>query len=140
MVTVEAPEGYAGGLIEADDERGGVEGKADIFENNVSALNAIPHNEIISAEEILSRVKLAKLGMLSDTETVSIKNIIGFKDITDEMKKEVAKALIEKHSTESAELEDQLHANETKEILSVLNDVQKKEKEAIQEIQNELKV
>ena len=94
----------------------------------------------LTADEILARVEVAKLGEASDGAAVDIKEIINAGELTEEKRKEIAKALVEKHMVESVDLENQLRENEIKDINFILQDIDVKKKEAILELQQELKV
>lgn len=94
----------------------------------------------LTAEEILARVEVAKLGEQTSGGAVDIRDVINAGELNEEKMKEISKALVEKHMIESVDLENHLRENETKDINFILNDIENQKKAAILDIQNELKV
>lgn len=113
---------------------------AAIYESDVFNPAPLQSRASLSAEEILARVEVAKLGEASSGGAIDIKDVINAGELTDEKRKEIAKALVEKHMIESVDLENQLRENEINEINFILQDMDVKKKQAILEIQQELKV
>ena len=93
----------------------------------------------LSADEILARVEVAKLGEASSGEAIDIADVINAGELTDEKRQEIAKALVERHMIDSVDLENRLREAEIKEINFILQDIEDKKKEAILELQSELK-
>ena len=85
-------------------------------------------------------MEVAKLGEATSGDAVDIKDLINTGELTDGKRKEIVKALVEKHMIESLDLENNLRENELKEINFILQDMDLKKKEAIMELQQELKV
>lgn len=100
----------------------------------------VAQDSSLTAEEILARVEVAKLGEATSGDAVDIKDLINTGELTDGKRKEIVKALVEKHMIESLDLENNLRENELKEINFILQDMDVKKKEAIMELQQELKV
>ena len=93
----------------------------------------------LSAEEILARVEVAKLGEATSGGSVDIQDVIDAGELTEEKRKEIGKALVEKHMLESVDLENKLRESEIQNIDSILEDVEKQKKAAIQQVQDSLK-
>ena len=94
----------------------------------------------LSAEEILARVEIAKLGeATSGGSAIDIQDVINAGELTEEKRKEIAKALIEKHMLESVSLENKLRGQEIESINEVLSEVENDKQEAIKKVQTSLK-
>ena len=94
----------------------------------------------LSAEEILARVEVAKLGeATSGGSAVDIQDVINAGELTEEKRKEISKALVEKHMLESVNLENKLREQEIQEINEILTETEKGKQEAIKKVQASLK-
>lgn len=94
----------------------------------------------LSAEEILARVEVAKLGEATSAgSAVDIQDVINAGELTEEKRKEISKALVEKHMLESVNLENKLREQEIQEINEILTDTEKGKQEAIKNVQASLK-
>lgn len=108
--------------------------KSDVFQPAPRSARAS-----LSAEEILARVEVAKLGEVASGGSIDIQDVIDAGELTEEKRKEIGKALVEKHMLESVELENKLRDGEIQNINAILEDVDKQKKAAIQEVQESLK-
>lgn len=94
----------------------------------------------LSAEEILARVEVAKLGEASSGgSAIDIRDVINAGELTEGKRKEISKALVEKHMLESVSLENKLRDDEIQNINQVLSEVEKDKQEAIQKVQASLR-
>lgn len=111
--------------------------ESDVFKDSGPVLSS---RASLTAEEILARVEVAKLGEQTSGGAVDIQDVINAGELNEDKMKEIGKALVEKHMIESVDLENRLRESEIKDINFILNDVDAQKKAAILEIQNELKV
>ena len=95
--------------------------------------------ESFNADEILSRVEVSKLGKATASHQVDIRDVIASGELTEEKRKEIMKAIVEKHMMESAKLESGLRQAEIKEINEVLEDIQNKKEKVAARLKDELK-
>ena len=94
----------------------------------------------LSAEEILARVEVAKLGeSTSGGSAIDIQDVINAGELTEEKRKEIAKALVEKHMLESVALENKLRGQEIQTINDVLTEIDNDKQEAVKKVQASLK-
>ena len=92
----------------------------------------------LTADEILARVEVAKLGEATSTHQVDIRDVIAAGELTEEKRKEIMKAIVEKHMMESVKLESELRGNEIKEINGVIDEFEQKRNEMVKEAKREL--
>lgn len=95
--------------------------------------------EEYTADEILSRVEISKLGEAAASHQIDIRNVIASGEMNEEKRKEIMKAIVEKHMMESAKLESDLRQSEIKAISDILEDVEKKKEKIASDIKQELK-
>lgn len=94
----------------------------------------------LSAEEILARVEVAKLGeSTSGGSAIDIQDVINAGELTEEKRKEIAKALVEKHMLESVALENKLRGQEIQSINEVLTEIDNDKQKAVKKVQASLK-
>lgn len=90
---------------------------------------------VFSATEILSKVEVGQMGQKYSSEAVNIAEITASGGLTEEKRKEITKNLIEKHTLECAQLENELRSNEIKIISEVITAYEEKKGKAVAELQ-----
>ena len=88
-----------------------------------------------SAAEILSKVEVGQMGQKYSTEAVNIAEIAATGGLTEEKRKEITKNLMEKHTLECAQLENELRSNEIKIINEVITAYEQKKEKALSDLQ-----
>lgn len=89
----------------------------------------------ISATEILSKVEVGQMGEKFSSEAVNIAEIAASGGLTEEKRKEITKNLMEKHTLESAQLENELRSNEIKVISEVIQGYEERKAKAVANLQ-----
>ena len=89
----------------------------------------------ISATEILSKVEVGQMGEKFSSEAVNIAEIAASGGLTEEKRKEITKNLIEKHTLECAQLENELRSNEIKVISEVIQAYEERKGKAVADLQ-----
>lgn len=92
-----------------------------------------------NADEILSKIEVSKLGEASASHKIDIRNVIASGELTEDKRKEIMKAIVEKHMIESAKLESSLRQSEVREISEVLEDIEKRKEKVAADIKEKLK-
>ena len=92
-------------------------------------------HQAFSTTEILSSVEVGQLGQKFSSEMVSIAEIAAAGTLTEEKRKEITKNLIEKHTLECAQLENELRSNEIKMITDVISEYEQKKEKALADLQ-----
>jgi len=87
-----------------------------------------------SAAEILSKVEVGQMGQKYSSEAVSIAEIAASGGLTEEKRQEITKSLMEKHTLECAQLENELRSNEIKIISEVITAYEEKKGKAVAEL------
>ena len=87
-----------------------------------------------SAAEILSKVEVGQMGQKYSSEAVSIAEIAASGGLTEEKRQEITKSLMEKHTLECAQLENELRSNEIKIISEVISAYEEKKGKAVAEL------
>ena len=90
---------------------------------------------VFSATEILSKVEVGQMGQKYSSEAVNIAEIAASGGLTEEKRKEITKNLMEKHTLECAQLENELRSNEIKIISEVITAYEEKKGKALSELQ-----
>ena len=90
---------------------------------------------VFSAAEILSKVEVGQMGQKYSSEAVNIAEIAASGGLTEEKRKEITKNLMEKHTLECAQLENELRSNEIKIISEVITAYEEKKGKAAAELQ-----
>jgi len=89
----------------------------------------------ISATEILSKLEVGQMGEKFSSEAVNIAEIAASGGLTEEKRKEITKNLMEKHTLECAQLENELRSNEIKVISEVIQAYEERKTKAIANLQ-----
>ena len=89
----------------------------------------------ISAAEILSKVEVGQMGEKFSSEAVNIAEIAASGGLTEEKRKEITKNLMEKHTLECAQLENELRSNEIKVISEVIQAYEERKTKAVTDLQ-----
>ena len=89
----------------------------------------------ISATEILSKVEVGQMGEKFSSEAVNIAEIAASGGLTEEKRKEITKNLMEKHTLECAQLENELRSNEIKVISEVIQAYEERKGKAVANLQ-----
>ena len=89
----------------------------------------------ISATEILSKVEVGQMGEKFSSEAVNIAEIAASGGLTEEKRKEITKNLMEKHTLECAQLENELRSNEIKVISEVIQAYEERKTKAVTDLQ-----
>ncbi len=92
----------------------------------------------LTADEIISRMEVSMMGEATTSQKIDIRNLIAAGELTEEKRKEILKAIVEKHMMESTKLESELRQTEVKEINELLEDIEKKKDEMASEIKKSL--
>lgn len=90
---------------------------------------------VFSAAEILSKVEVGQMGQKYSSEAVNIAEIAASGGLTEEKRQEITKNLMEKHTLECAQLENELRSNEIKIISEVITAYEEKKGKAVAELQ-----
>lgn len=93
----------------------------------------------ISATEILSKVEVGQMGEKFSSEAVNIAEIAASGGLTEEKRKEITKNLMEKHTLECAQLENELRTNEIKVISEVIQAYEERKSKAVADLQVKLR-
>lgn len=99
-----------------------------------------PMGTTISATEILSKVEVGQMGEKFSSEAVNIAEIAASGGLTEEKRKEITKNLMEKHTLECAQLENELRTNEIKVISEVIQAYEERKSKAVADLQVKLVV
>ena len=94
-----------------------------------------PMGTTISATEILSKVEVGQMGEKFSSEAVNIAEIAALGGLTEEKRKEITKNLMEKHTLECAQLENELRTNEIKVISEVIQAYEERKSKAVADLQ-----
>lgn len=94
-----------------------------------------PMGTTISATEILSKVEVGQMGEKFSSEAVNIAEIAASGGLTEEKRKEITKNLMEKHTLECAQLENELRTNEIKVISEVIQAYEERKSKAVADLQ-----
>ena len=92
-------------------------------------------SSVFSAAEILSKVEVGQMGEKYSFEAVNIAEIAASGGLTEEKRQEITKNLLEKHTLECAQLENELRSNEIKIISEVITAYEEKKGKAVAELQ-----
>ena len=98
-----------------------------------------PMGRTISATEILSKVEVGQMGEKFSSEAVNIAEIAASGGLTEEKRKEITKNLMEKHTLECAQLENELRTNEIKVISEVIQAYEERKSKAVADLQVKLR-
>ena len=90
---------------------------------------------VFSTAEILSKVEVGQMGQKYSSEAVNIAEIAASGGLTEAKRKEITKNLMEKHTLECAQLENELRSNEIKIISEVITAYEEKKGKAVAELQ-----
>ena len=90
---------------------------------------------VFSTAEILSTVEVDQMGQIYSSEAVNIAEIAASGGLTEAKRKEISKNLMEKHTLECAQLENELRSNEIKIISEVISSYEEKKGKAVTELQ-----
>lgn len=90
---------------------------------------------VISTGEILSTVEVDQMGQKYSSEAMNIAEIAASGGLTEAKRKEISKNLMEKHTLECAQLENELRSNEIKIISEVITSYEEKKGKAVTELQ-----
>ena len=90
---------------------------------------------VFSTAEILSSVEVGQMGQKYSSETVNVAEIAAAGGLTEEKRKEITKNLLEKHTLECAQLENELRSNEIKMITDVISEYEQKKEKALAGLQ-----
>lgn len=93
----------------------------------------------LSVADIINNVDVTQMGEKYSSESVTVSDITSHGVLTEEKRKEIQKNLIEKHTMECAQLENELRSNEIKAITDVINEYEQKKERALSELKTELK-
>ena len=94
-----------------------------------------PMGTTISTTEILSKVEVGQMGEKFSSEAVNIAEIAASGGLTEEKRKEITKNLMEKHTLECAQLENELRTNEIKVISEVIQAYEERKSKAVADLQ-----
>ena len=89
----------------------------------------------ISTTEILSKVEVGQMGEKFSSETVNIAEMVASGGLTEEKRKVIARDLMEKHTLECAQLENELRSNEIKVISEVIQAYEERKTKAVADLQ-----
>ena len=89
---------------------------------------------VFSAAEILSKVEVGQMGQKYSSEAVNIAEIAASGGLTEEKRQEITKNLMEKHTLECAQLENELRSNEIKIISEVITAYEEKKGKAVADL------
>lgn len=89
----------------------------------------------MTTTEILSKVEVGQMGEKFISEAVNIAEIVASGGLTEEKRKVIAKDLMEKHTLECAQLENELRSNEIKVISEVIQAYEERKTKAVADLQ-----
>lgn len=92
-----------------------------------------------SVNDIINNVDVTQMGEKYSSESVTVSEINSQGVLTEEKRKEIKKNLMEKHTMECAQLENELRTNEIKAITDVINEYEQKKEKALTDLRTELK-
>lgn len=92
-----------------------------------------------SVADIINSVEVTQMGEKYSSESVTVADITSSGTLTEEKRKEIQKNLMEKHTMECAQLENELRSNEIKAITDVITEYEQKKEKALTNLKEELR-
>ena len=92
-----------------------------------------------SVADIINSVDVTQMGEKYSSESVTVADITASGTLTEEKRKEIQKNLMEKHTMECAQLEDELRSNEIKTITDAITEFEQKKEKALTSLKEELR-